>query len=107
EVSLGSRFLPLQLPTGIPSLGLRIGAWSGGALGLSYSGSGSTLGSPHELEFSAKQRLFSQEHGAPLSASFLGAVNTGSYSIDGELALSREFGPLTLMGTARLLGNAD
>jgi plastocyanin len=107
EVSLGSRFLPLQLPTGIPSLGLRVGAWSGGALGLSYSGSGSTPGNPHELEFSAKQRLFSEERGAPLTASVLGAVNTGSYSIDGELALSRDLGPLTLMGTARLLGNAD
>lgn len=107
EVSLGSRFLPLQLPAGIPSLGLRVGAWSGGALGLTYSGSGAYLGNPHEIEFSAKQRLFSEERGAPVTASFLGAVNTGSYSIDGELAVSRDLGPLTLMGTARLLGNAD
>lgn len=107
ELSLGSRFLQLQTPTGIPTLGVRVGAWSGGSLGLSYSSSGSYLGNPHELEFSVKQRLLSEERGAPLSASFLGAVNTGAYSLDGELALSRELGPLTLLSTARLLGNAD
>ncbi len=107
ELSLGSRFLPLQAPTGIPTLGLRVGAWSGGGLGLSYSSSGAYLGNPHEIEFSLKQRLLSEERGAPVSASLLGAVNTGAYSIDGELALSRDLGPLTLLGTARLLGNAD
>jgi plastocyanin len=107
ELSLGSRFVPLQGPTGIPTLGLRVGAWSGAGLGLSYSSSGAYLGNPHEIEFSLKQRLFSEERGAPVSASLLGAVNTGAYSIDGELALSRNLGPLTLLGTARLLGNAD
>ena len=107
ELSLGSRFIQLQTPSGIPSLGVRFGAWSGGSLGLSYSNSGAYLGNPHELEFSLKQRLLSEELGSPLSASFLGAVNTGAYSIDGELALSRDVGPLTLLSTARLLGNAD
>jgi len=107
ELSLGSRFIQLQTPSGIPSLGVRFGAWSGGSLGLSYSNSGAYLGNPHELEFSLKQRLFSEELGDPLSASFLGAVNTGAYSLDGELALSRGIGPLTLLSTARLLGNAD
>lgn len=107
ELSLGSRFIQLQTPSGIPSLGVRFGAWSGGSLGVSYSNSGAYLGNPHELEFSLKQRLLSEELGSPLSASFLGAVNTGAYSIDGELALSRDVGPLTLLSTARLLGNAD
>ena len=107
ELSLGSRFLPLQVTQGIPSLGLRVGTWAGGGLGLRYSSSGAYLGNPHELEFALKQRLLSQEAGAPVTASLLGAVNTGSYSLDGELAVSREMGPLTLLGTARLLGNAD
>lgn len=107
ELLLGSRFLQLQTPSGIPTLGMRVGAWSGGSLGLSYSNSGAYLGNPHEIEFSVKQRLWSQERGAPLSASILGDVNTGAYSLDGELALSREIGPLTLLSTARLLGNAD
>lgn len=107
ELTLGSRFTPLQGPVGIPSLSFRLAPWAGGALGFRYSGSGAYLGNPHELEFSLKQRLLSTERGAPVSASLLGAVNTGAYSLDGELALSRELGPLTLLGTARLLGNAD
>lgn len=107
ELSLGSRFVPTQPLGGTPTLGLRVGSWSGGSLGLAYSRTGIMLGNPHELEFSVKQRLFSEQRGDPLSATLQGAVNTGAYSLDGELALSRNFGPLTMLGTARLLGNAE
>lgn len=107
ELSVGSRFASLQRPAGLPDLGLRLGIWPGGGLGMSYSSNGQTPGNPHEVEFLLKQQLLSEAHGAPFSASFMGAVNTGAYSIDGELALSRTLGPLTLAGTARLLGNAD
>ncbi len=107
ELSLGSRLLPLRLPEGSPTMGLRLGAWSGGSLGLSYSRSGPYGGNPHELEFSLKQRLLSEYRGDPFSASLLGAVNTGAYSMDAELAMSREFGPMALLGTVRLLGNAQ
>lgn len=107
ELYLGGRFLPQPISQGVPSMALRFGAWSGGTLGLRYSSAGQFEGNPHELEFSLKQRLWSEAQGAPLTASLLGAVNTGAYSLDGELALSRELGPLTLLGTTRLLGNAD
>lgn len=107
EISLGGRFVPLHVPAGNPDLGLSVGAWAGAGFGLRYSGAGAYPGNPHELEFSLKQRLLSEERGAPVTLSLLGAVNTGAYSLDGELALSRHVGPLTMFGTARLLGNAE
>lgn len=107
EIAVGSRFAPMEIFGGTPDLSLRVGAWSNGSLGLDYARSGMLLGNPHELEFSLKQALLSEQRGHPLSASLMGAVNTGAYSIDGELALSRRLGPLTMLGTARLLGNAE
>lgn len=107
EVAIGSRFAPMQVFGGTPDLGLRVGTWSGGSLGLGYSRAGMLNGNPHELEFSLKQALWSEGRGHPLSVSLSGALNTGAYSLDGELALSRRLGPVTMLGTARLLGNAE
>lgn len=59
----------------------------------------------NETELFSAQRLLREEEGAPLSISLHEGYNIYVKSIDGAVNLTRSFGPITFLGTARVMGN--
>ena len=104
------RFMVGQAPTytvsNIPTFHLSGGLTDWLGLGALYATETATVpGASQELELFAKQRLWNEEAGAPLSVSLKEAFNVTAMSPDFELAAGKRFGPLGLTGVVRALGN--
>ena len=91
--------------TNLPTFHLSGGLTSWLSAGAMYSSkTDAKLGVFNELELFSAQRWLDEEAGAPLSLSVREALNVTFMSPDAELNLARRHGPLTLHGTARVLG---
>lgn len=62
------------------------------------------LGVAHELQPFLAQRLLDEDAGAPVSLTVREALHVNLLSPDADVNLARRLGPLTLHGTARVLG---
>jgi len=60
---------------------------------------------PNEWEFFARNRLFSQDAGAPLDLAGQVGYNLAAEGVDGELSLARRMGPLRVLAAARVMSD--
>lgn len=63
-------------------------------------------GVPNEWEFFARAQPLSRSAGHPLDLAVHGGYNEAAESLDGEVTLGREVGPVRLLGVGRVLGDA-
>lgn len=88
-----------------PTFHLSTGVLDWLSLGANYASQAApNLSLDNELEVFSAQRLLDEEAGAPLSLSLREAWHTNFSSPDAELSLARRLGPVTVLGTARVLG---
>jgi plastocyanin len=90
----------------VPTLTLAYGAPGNTLFGFRYATNSQIAGVPNEWEFFGRINPVSQSRGAPLDLSLHGGWNYSASSFDGELALSRSFGVLRLLGAGRVMSNA-
>jgi len=62
-------------------------------------------GYPNEWEFFARWHPVSQQTGAPIDVGAEIAYNNAADGVDGEISIARAFGPVRVIGVARVLSN--
>lgn len=98
---------PLRKITNTPTFQAALGVGASVGVGFAY-GSNSDLvrAFPNEWEWFARWSPLSQRSGAPLDAVLHAGWNVAAESVDAELGLARQLGPLRLLGAARAFSHA-
>lgn len=89
-----------------PTLTLAMGAPGNTLFGFRYATNSQIANEPNEWEFFGRIRPLSQGLNAPIDLSLHGGWNYSASSFDGELAVSRAYGRLRLLGAGRVMSNA-
>ena len=93
---------PERKVTSFPTFVVATGLPAELAFGVRYATNSDLFpGIPNEYELWLRRGLVRQAGGAPLDVSLTAAYNNAAESADGELALSRTFGPVRLLGAVR------
>lgn len=90
----------------LPTFQLLAGAWNWFGAGVRYATKTVTVpGASQELEFVVKERLWGEEDEKAGAVALSQAFNVTAMSPDLAIDAGRSWGPLQLLGCARLLGN--
>jgi plastocyanin len=93
---------PERKVTSFPTFVFATGLPAELAFGVRYATNSDLFpGIPNEYELWLRRGFVRQARGAPLDVSLTAAYNNAAESGDGELALSRTFGPVRLLGAVR------
>jgi plastocyanin len=97
---------PARQVSNFPTFTLAAGLPAGALIGFNYatrSDIATEFVYPNEWEFFTRYTFLKQFEGSPLDLSLQAGYNLAAESLDGELTLSRELGPVRLIGVARAL----
>jgi plastocyanin len=98
---------PARKVTSFPNFHLQTGAPYGINAQLDYATNSTVFtGIPNEYQLGVRRPLVQTGRGAPLDVNATAVYNFASKSVDGELGLTRWFGPVRLLGTIRGMSNA-
>jgi len=89
-----------------PTFTLAYGAPGNTLFGFRHATNSQIADVPNEWEFFGRFQALAQGRGAPVDLSLHGGWSQSASSFDGELALSRSFGRLRLLGAGRIMSNA-
>lgn len=90
-----------------PTASLAYGMTSWLSLGLNYASASEVVQAyPNEWEFHARVAPFSQDGGAPADLYLQGGYNVATRSLDGQLLLARQLGPVRAVAGVGVLGDA-
>jgi plastocyanin len=93
---------PPRKVTSFPNFHLATGLPLDFNLQLDYATNSSVFtGIPNEYQLALRRPLFRQARGSPLDVTVTGGYNFAPQSVDGELGLARQFGPVRLLGAVR------
>ncbi|HEX6643859.1 MAG TPA: cupredoxin family copper-binding protein [Gemmatimonadales bacterium] len=91
--------------TSFPAFVLAAGLPARLALGLTYAtNSAIVAGYPNEWEFFLRGAVLTEARGAPVDLSAQAGYNLATESVDGEVAVARDFGRTRVIGVARGIG---
>ena len=97
---------PARKVTSFPNFHLQTGGPYGINAQLDYATNSTVFtGIPNEYQLGLRRPVLEMTQEAPLDIHVTGAYNFASESVDGELGLSRWFGPVRLLGTVRGISN--
>ena len=97
---------PVRKVSNVPTFTVAAGLPMRTMLGFHYAtNSGLAPAYPNEWEFWARHQLFQQDGGAMFDLGGQVAYNLAADGVDGEVSLGRRFGPVRLMGAARVLSD--
>ena len=98
---------PTRKVTSSPTFLVAVGLPGHALVGVNYATNSDVAPRyPNEWEAFARWAPLGQDRAGPLDVALQAGYNVAARSADGELALGRRAGPLTLRGAARVLSNA-
>jgi len=90
-----------------PTISLAYGVTSWLSLGLNYASASEVVQAyPNEWEFHTRVAPFTQDGGAPADLYLQGGYNVATRSLDGQLLLARQLGPVRAVAGVGVLGDA-
>jgi plastocyanin len=90
-----------------PTASLAYGVTSWLSVGLNYASASEVVQAyPNEWEFHARVAPFTQDGGAPADLYLQGGYNVATRSLDGQLLLARQLGPVRAVAGVGVLGDA-